>query len=390
MYYIRNIGMTKLVQKSWLLIVTLLLIGCRDKDAINDSDILSEYLDLPATPYQYANQEVPTYLDSDLIKQQDNTPGDNATSNWGATLGRVLFYDKLLSKNNTIACGFCHKQAYGFSDTVRFSKGFEGGETKRHSMGLSNARYRVSGLFFWDGRAETLEDQVLMPIQDPTEMGLTISELITRVANQPYYEVLFKKAFGNETVTEDRISKALAQFVRSIQSFQSRYDQGRSSFDKTEDFSNFSAVENLGKKLFFDLKKGNCGGCHYTDAFVMDVPRNNGLDVWESTNDKDIGYEATTSNSADRGAFIAPSLRNIALRPPYMHDGRFTSLEAVVDHYSDNIRWSPTLDNHLKGSDPNTAVRFNLTDQEKQALIAFLTTLTDDDIITDKRFSNPF
>ena len=365
-------------------------LGCTDKDAVLDEDALSQHLNLPEKPFDYSSNQVPSFLDAALISQQDNTPANNVITDWGATLGRVLFYDKMLSQNNTVACASCHKQQFGFSDTARFSIGFEGGLTKRHSMGLANARFRSSSLFFWDGRATSLEDQVLQPIQDPLEMGLTLDELVSRVESQDYYNVLFRKAYGDDEVTTTRIANALAQFVRAIQSFESRFDQGRSKHKKNESFQNFTSEENLGKSLFYDLSKGNCGGCHYTDAFVMDVPRNNGIDVWESTADKDMGYEAATGDVNDRGKFIAPSLRNISIRPPYMHDGRFASLKEVIDHYSEGIQWSSTLDDHLKGTDPNMPVRFNLTDIEKNALVAFLKTLTDESLLDDKRFSDPF
>lgn len=371
----------------WLFVVHL---GCNDKDAVSDTDTLSQHLNLPENPYNYSGIQIPSFLDASLLAQQDNTPANNMVSDWGATLGRVLFYDKLLSINNTTACASCHQQENAFSDADRFSSGFEGGLTNRHSMGLLNAKFRPSGLFFWDGRAPSLEEQVLQPIQDSLEMGLSLDELIHRIESQEYYEVLFRLAYGDKGITKTRIANALAQFLRSIQSFESRYDLGRSEYNRSDSFQNFTQEENLGKSLFFDLSRGNCGGCHYTDAFVMDVPRNNGIDVWESTTDKDLGYEATTGNVNDRGKFIAPSLRNIASRPPYMHDGRFSSLREVIDHYSDGIQWSSSLDDHLKAANPNAPVRFNLSDTEKNALVAFLNTLTDESILVDQRFSDPF
>ncbi len=373
-----------------LFVLALCIIGCRDKDLLDDNEVLNQYLNLPDEPYQYASLEIPSYLDRDLIRKQDNTPTDNVITDEGATLGRVLFYDTRLSKNNTISCASCHQQQFGFGDTARFSLGFLGGRTNRHSMGLANARYRVSKLFFWDGRAATLEDQVLMPIQDAEEMGLTLPELVDIVGNQPYYPILFNQAFGSPEISSDKISRALAQFVRSIQSFDSKYDAGRMVHAKDEDFANFSALENFGKTLFFDVRKGNCGGCHYSDAFVLDVPRNNGLDSWENPGSNDIGYQGTTQNNLDQGKFIAPSLRNIAIRPPYMHNGRFTTLDQVVDHYSQNIQWSTTLDAHLQGANQQTALQFNLTQDEKNALVAFMETLTDLTLLNDTRFSNPF
>ena len=375
-------------------IITVLLVlvmawSCRDKDLLQEDEVLKEHLLLPDQPFNY-QVGVPEHLNKELILKQDNTPAEGWVSDEGATLGRVLFYDTKLSANGTIACASCHQQPFGFSDSARFSRGHLGGLTGRHSMGLSNARFRAYGEFFWDARAASLEDQVLMPFQDPVEMGLTLDQLVDIVSSQPYYPILFKRAYGNSEISADRISNALAQFVRSMVSFESRYDEGRKKHRIEEDFRNFTQLENQGKSIFFDVKKGNCGGCHFTEAFVMDVPRNNGLDVWESSNDNDIGYEKTTDNALDRGKFIAPSLRNIAVRPPYMHDGRFKTLREVVNHYSEGIVWSSTLDDHLKSGMPNTPIRLNLSEAEKEALIAFLETLTDQTVLTHPKFSNPF
>ncbi|MBO6518046.1 MAG: cytochrome-c peroxidase [Bacteroidia bacterium] len=380
--------MTQIIK--YLVLLTVLasvMLSCRDKDVTPG---LEEYLNLPEEAFDYQAIAVPGYLDSDLILLQDKTPENNPVTNWGATLGRVLFYDKLLSANQQISCASCHQQQFGFSDTARFSMGHEGGKTGRHSMGLTNARYRVSNLYFWDGRADGLEDQVLRPILDSIEMGMNLSLLEQRVRSQTYYRILFNRAFGDSQVTSKRIALALAQFVRSMNSFESRYDQGRRSHNRKEDFSNFSEQENLGKRLFFDVAKGNCGGCHYSDAFVMDVPRNNGLDAWEFAGDNDIGYQAVTNNALDQGKFIAPSLRNIGIRPPYMHDGRFQTLEQVVRHYSNGIQWSSTLDAHLFGPGNQQAVQFNLSTTEINAIVAFMETLTDTELINDPRFSNPF
>ncbi len=352
--------------------------------------MLQDYLNLPETPYDYSGIDVPSFLDRNHLFANVNNNPNNPTTDWGATLGRVLFYDVNLSENNTISCASCHKQSLGFSDDKQFSEGFLGGKTGRHSMGLANAQYRGSNLYFWDGRAKGIEEQVLMPIQDEVEMGMHLDTLVSKLGRIEYYPILFAKAFDSEEITYQKIAWALAQFVRSMQSFNSPYDQGRSMHHHDSAFSNYTSEENLGKTLFFDINKGNCGGCHATDAFITDVPRNNGLDVWETTNDKDIGYEKVTGSELDRGKFIAPSLRNIAIRPPYMHDGRFNTLMEVVNHYSDGIIWSNSLDPHLKAQNPNLPIRFNLTEVEKQALVAFMKTLTDEELRRDKRFSNPF
>ena len=192
-------------------------------------------LNLPAKPYNHAViADLPGYFKTNgpgplptSVNGLDNAPLDNPVTDYGATLGRVLFYDKKLSANGRIACASCHAPATGFSDPEVLSKGFDNGLTRRHSMTLINARFYQRGRFFWDDRAATLEQQVLMPFQDPVEMGLTLAQLEAIVREQPYYPPLFKDAFGDETVSAERISRALAQFVRSIVSYKSRYDVGR-------------------------------------------------------------------------------------------------------------------------------------------------------------------
>lgn len=342
---------------------------------------------LPQKPFDYSKGIKPTYGKIDVLLLQDKSENSNPVTNHGATLGRVLFYDNALSKNYSIKCASCHIQRFGFSDTAQLSKGFKGGKTKRHSMALANARYRSSGRYFWDGRAATIEEQVLMPIQDEVEMGMSLTELVTRLDTIKYYNLLFQNAFGDSSITPDRISKALAQFVKSINSFNSKYDQGRKTHDYNVDFSNFNNQENEGKRLFHSVKKGNCGGCHFTDAMVTDIPRNNGLTVSEFGID-DEGYYTTSNNPNDKGAFTVPSLRNVAIRPPYMHNGAFNDLKSVLNGYSTGIQYTPSLDPHFVVS--GKAIKFNLTEKEIESLLAFLNTLTDESLLTDERFSDPF
>ena len=368
--------------------------GCNKDDNFNgeltpyqkENVILSKYVTLPNHPFNYSGLAVPDFLEVDLVYLQDNTPANNPITNDGATLGRILFYDKLLSANNTISCASCHIQEFGFSDTAVLSDGFDGGKTGRHSMGLTNARFRTNGRFFWDERAETLEDQVLGPIQDPVEMGMDLDDLVLILEQQPYYSILFKRAFGDSVVNSERISKALAQFVRSMISFNSKYDQGRMNHSINEDFNNFTVQENLGKNLFNRLDKGACFNCHFTDAMITEVSRNNGL----SREAGDIGVEQTTGNPWDKGKFKSPSLRNIAVRAPFMHDGGYKSLKEVINGYSTGINWSPTLDAHLMNPGNLSAIKFNLSTLEKEALEAFLHTLTDQEFLTNEIYSDPF
>lgn len=334
---------------------------------------------LPATPFAYADARIGlpaqfTTRGPGTILAADNTPPANPVTDAGATLGRVLFYDRRLSTNGTVACASCHQQANGFSDPARLSMGFKGGQTGRHAMGLANARYYNRGRFFWDERAGTLEDQVLTPIQDGTEMGMTLPALEAKLAATDFYPALFRDAFGTTQVTQQRISLALAQFVRSMSSYRSKYDRAF-----TNGQLDFAAVltpqEERGRQIYVGV--GRCDGCHGTDAQVLNNINNNGLDA------------TVTDPGAGGGRFKAPSLRNIALRAPYMHDGRFTTLRQVVEHYDNGVQANPNLAPALTAAN-GLPRRLNLSEADKQALVAFLGTLTDEAMIADPKFSDPF
>jgi cytochrome c peroxidase len=333
---------------------------------------------------------LPAHLTTPNITGQINTPGNNPITDDGATLGRVLFYDKNMSVNNTVACASCHKQANAFTDNVVKSTGFNGGFTNRHSMGLTDAKYYPNGRFFWDQRAVTLEDQVLRPIQDAVEMGMTLTALITKLKGLAYYPPLFKKAFGDENISSERVSLALSQFVRSIVSYQSKYDAGRATLPPgplpgNATFPNFTADENRGMQLF-NTPAGGCAACHGTETFTAPVEKNNGLDL---TNTTDRGFGTVTGNPADDGLFKVGSLRNIQLTAPFMHDGRFATLEDVVEHYSSGVKANPNLSNQLRL--PNGQPRLaNFSAADKVALVAFLKTLTDLNMTADVKYSNPF
>lgn len=341
-------------------------------------------LNLPSTPYNYANPTLPAHLLTQLIRAQSNEPANNRVTDAGATLGRVLFYDKRLSANQTVSCSSCHQPAHGFSDPARFSTGFEGGLTDRNSMGLTSARYYLRGRFFWDERSATLEDQTLQPIQNHVEMGMTLNVLNLKILQEPYYATLFTAAFGNTTVTSDRVSRALSQFVRSIVSGNSKYDQG-----VPIGFSNFTPQENQGRNLFNG--PAGCAACHGSDNFVPgNLIFNNGLE--NPYIDKGVG--AVSGLATDEGLFKVPSLRNIELTAPYMHDGRFASLEQVVEFYNSGVVNHPNLSPPLRIPPGNPGAgqprRLNLTTQEKAALVAFMKTLTDTSVTTDPKFSDPF
>jgi cytochrome c peroxidase len=345
-------------------------------------------LQLPATLFNYASLTLPPAFFNQPILAQDNMPATNVTTDIGATLGRVLFYDKRMSTNQTIACASCHQQAHGFADTRPFSTGFAGGATGRNSMGLSNARWYQRKHFFWDERANTLEDQVLMPIQNAVEMGMTLDALTNRLNAEPYYTNLFAREFGTPLVTSQRISLALAQFVRSIISTKSKYDAGLAT-----GFANFTVQENLGRQIFFgQVGNATCAACHGTDNFVPGPTlNNNGLEY--PYVDKGVG--GITGLAQDEGKFKVPSLRNIELTAPYMHDGRFATLEQVVEFYNSGVVENPNLSPPLRqprppGQPPGPPLRLNLAADQKAALVAFLKTLTDTSVTTDTKFADPF
>lgn len=404
--------MKNLNQFTSLLAIMFIFSSCEKDDVSTPNESALDGLNLPETHFNYANISLPTHYTTNAFPTQqlfqhaavefDNTPVDNPITDAGATLGRVLFYDTKLSGNASVACASCHRAEYGFADPQILSTGFESGSTRRHSMGIVNARFYASGRFFWDERAATLEEQVLMPFQDSVEMGITLEELEQIVSEQAYYPVLFEHAFGDNTISSNRIAKALAQFVRSMVSTTSKYDVARSNAaNPLVDFSGFTASENRGKALFYNPIAGVNGGamicatCHVSEAFIGPVPAgpvgtsnatNNGLDA-SSTDD--LGVYESSGNTNDIGKFKAPSLRNIGVRAPYMHDGRFASLEEVIEHYSTGVQAHPNLSAPLQ--DPlGNPLQLNLTTTQIADLVAFLETLTDTDMLNDEKYSDPF
>jgi cytochrome c peroxidase len=352
----------------------------QDKPAVKPS--APRTLHLPDTPDRYTNLELPAHFRSPAARRFDNTPSDNPVTDAGATLGRALFYDTRLSANNTVACGSCHLQSRAFTDPNRFSKGFEGKQTDRNAPALVNLRYYPRGRFFWDERAHSLEEQVLRPIQSKTEMGQDLTKLIDILAKDDQYPELYRKAFGDREVTPQRTARALAQFLRSLVSYQSKYDEGLAKARSVrEDFENYTAQENRGKSLFLS----HCATCHLPQGqeahFTLNRPLNNGLDADYKKADGGVGD--VTLNSADLGLFKSPSLRNVEFTAPYMHDGRLADLEAVIDHYNRDVKAHPNVDGRVRR-------RLNLSAAEKAALVAFLKTLSDPKFLTDPKFSDPF
>lgn len=386
-----------------IVLLAFLLISC-SKDSENDYETID-----PATSIQiafgtnidlnnlenYANQTIPSYV------LTDNTDGNPITDK-EATLGRVLFYDKNLSSNNTISCASCHKQELAFGDDAMVSQGVNG-TSDRHSMRLVNNRFSLESKYFWDERASSLEEQTIMPIQDHKEMGFSgqngdpnFSELITKLNSIGYYKELFKFVYGSENIDVEKIKVALSQFVRSIQSFDSKYDVGRASvsFD-TDEFPNYTRQEERGKNLFLleaffnsngDRTSGGlaCLHCHQTPTFNIDpTSKNNGI----------IGVIGSP-NQIDLNNTKAPSLRNIfnqngQLNGPLMHTGNLT-LEDVLNHYSTNPENSLNTNLDIRLFPNGNTLKLNMTTAEKNDITAFLKTLSGTNVYTDAKWSDPF
>lgn len=324
---------------------------------------------------------------------QERIPDDNPITKNGFQLGRKLFYEKALSADNSISCGTCHQQELAFTDGKAVSKGVEGKLGKVSAMSLSNLLWTEN--FTWAGKFKHLSDQSLDPIQNPIEMHLPLEKAVKNLEEQGYASD-FQKAFGSYEINVERIGKALAQFQRALVSSDSRYDQYlRGEVQPTQS-------ELSGMNLFFthpipgQLRGANCGDCHLGPLTSGDIDgfqgfHNNGLDTDETMDD---GLMSVTGNPKDKGRFKTPTLRNIAVTAPYMHDGRFQTLEEVLDHYNEGIRKSETLDILImEGSnepiDPHQDIRLHLTEQEKQDVINFLKMLTDESFLNNPDFSNP-
>lgn len=342
-------------------------------------------LDL-TTLANYANQTRPAYI------ARDNTPPANPITDRGATLGRVLFYDKRLSRNDTVSCASCHQQTRAFSDASSPSTGVSG-TTGRHSMRLINSRFAQEVRFFWDERATSLENQTTQPIRDHAEMGFSgtlgdpaFADLVTKLTAIPEYRVLFAMAFGDATITELRIQRAIAQFIRSIQSFDSKFDIGRAQVNANNvAFPNFTPQENNGKTLFLsppNIGGAGCQGCHRAPEFDIDpASLNNGV-----TTRIGGGTDLTNTRSPSLRDLIGPDgLPNGS----FMHDGSLATLGAVIAHYAAIPGDNANLDPRLRRPGGQVQV-LNLTPQQRGDIIAFLRTLTGSAVYTDAKWSDPF
>ena len=347
-----------------ILSVALFVFACKkDKD---DDDITD-------TPYQTTPYTIETPPGFPAM----NIPADNPITVEGVALGRKLFYDKILSGNNTQSCASCHNQALSFTDNgTQFSTGITGAIGTRNAQPLINLGYNLH--YFWDGRGTTLEEQILEPVSNPIEMHLSWNEAAAKLNANSTYVNEFKNAFGISTIDSSYVVKAIAQFIRTMISYNSKLDKRlRNEISLTP--------SELNGYVIYVTERGDCFHCHNIDAgrlMTDNLFHNNGLDSVFT----DLGRGAITGNAFDYGKFLTPTLRNIALTAPYMHDGRFQTLEEVVEHYNSGGKASATVDPLMK----HVGTGLNLSNQEKADLVAFLKTMTDTSFINDTRFRSPF
>lgn len=365
------------------LIFTLVLAGitllnsCRRDVATPEKNPTTD-VSFSATPY---NLVIPPFF------PPMNIPADNPLTVEGIELGRFLFWEKKLSGDNTMSCGSCHVPEHGFSDPNRFSAGITGALGTRQSMALINLGWTYN--YFWDGREKTLEEQVIQPVQNPIEMNEDWNNALEELRNDPLYPPLFKAAFGTTEITQDRAAKAMASFLRTLISADSKFDRERRG-----EYT-FTPLEEMGFNLF--LTEGglntatgqpwggaDCFHCHGHAGMQMSdyLMHNNGLDAHFHN---DPGRFSVTGNPLDSGKFKVPTLRNIALTAPYMHDGRFETLEEVINHYDSGGVLSSTIDPFMEAVNHG----LYLTETDKMAVIAFLHCLTDTSFINNPAFGNP-
>ena len=390
--------LNKLFNHSAILLGAVLMLSSCQKESTavdytaNEYEELSKSLNLPGELHNYI-VDVPEHINAGAFFLI--APIQLNKANHTATLGRVLFYDELLSRNGTVSCGSCHVQTAGFAHNEALSEGFDGETGTRNSLALGTTAMGLTTSyggstegealagFSWDDSVHSMEEQTQAAIENPSEMGMTMEAIVERVKSIAYYDILFRKAFGENEINEENLLKAITQFVNAISSNESRFDEGMNqTLNVNEDFANYTASENLGKSLY----NTNCASCHGAKHdFTVKAVANNGLDQVYT----DQGKGAKTGNSSDMAIFKVPFLRNIGLSGPYMHDGRFASLEEVVDFYSENVKEHLNLSPELRESNGQVK-KMNFTEVQKTALVAYMETLTDQEMIKDEKFSIPF
>lgn len=306
-------------------------------------------------------------------------PVDNPQTLEGIALGKKLFFDPILSANHTQSCASCHAPQNAFTDSAQFSTGIDGISGNRNSMPLFNMAWNYDETFFWDGRVFSLEHQALEPVTNPIEMHNTWEEVVNRLVNHSDYPELFRKAFGTSQITREHVTKAIAQFERTLISANSKFD--RHLMGQTT----LTPEELYGLEVFMSEDKGDCFHCHgnpNNPLWTDNLFHNNGLDNTFT----DLGLGTITGDPADNGKFKTPSLRNLAYTAPYMHDGRFNTLDEVIHHYSEGLQNSPTIDPLMKKVDQGGV---QLSAEDKVALKAFLLSLSDPSFINNPDFHNP-
>ncbi len=356
----RNLGRPLLA----VLGLIMVLAACRKDPAMSDDTVGSG-----PTPLTL---DIPWWAEDEFHPL--NLPADNPLTVEGVALGRKLFYEKALSNDYSMSCASCHRQEHAFTDPRRFSIGTDGSVGRRNSMPVQNLAWEH--IFFWDARASSLEDQALRPVRDPAEMRNDWPTVEDRLRSHPEYPALFAKAFGTPGIDSMRVVKAIAQFERTLVSFNSAYDR----FAFLGDSSALTEPQRRGMDLFFG--EGHCADCHMPPRFNDQNIQNVGL-----PGDDDLGLMGITGNEADRGRFKNVGIRNIAVTAPYMHDGRFATLAEVVDFYArDVVLSTPNLDGHML---PWLMHQVDLDHAERVDLVAFLHALTDPVFLSDPAFSDP-
>lgn len=353
-------------RRNWIFIVIVMLVlqACRKDPALDTDPIGRTLIELNIPHWAITPGHAPIL------------PADEPLTVEGVALGRQLFYEKALSDDYSLSCGSCHLQDHAFSDPRQFSIGTDGSLGLRNSMPIINAVW--DEIFFWDGRASSLEAQAFKPVVDQREMRNSWPVVVGRLQADPQYPDLFEKAFDTRIIDSVLVVKAIAQFERTLLSFNSRFDR----YEYHGDSLILTPQEKRGKDLFFG--EANCDNCHMAPLFHDHAMRNIGMG---GATDEDGGLANVTGLSSDRGKFKTTTLRNIAVTAPYMHDGRFATLEEVVDFYADDVRLNdPNLDEHML---PWVMGEIDLDDQERADLVAFMLTLTDQGFLSDPAFSDP-
>jgi cytochrome c peroxidase len=325
------------------------------------------------TPMPY-NLEIPTLFAAKLIAPI--VPANNPLTEEGVALGKKLFFDRILSGDGTQSCASCHNPKKAFTDQQQFSTGVQGEFGKRNAMPLFNLAWNFDERFAWDGKEFGLEEQALEPVSNPIEMHANWKKVTERIRQHPTYPNLFLQAFGTSKIDSIMITKAIAQFERTLISGNSKFDQ----FLRKE--TTLTPEEQNGFDVFMDEAKGDCFHCHGSNnnpLWTDNKFHNNGLDATF----KDLGFGNVTGDPNDNGKFKSPSIRNLAFTAPYMHDGRFSTLEEVINHYSEGLKKSATIDPLMKNIDKGGV---QLSTQDKADLKAFLLTLSDTDFVKDPAF----